>query len=286
MAAPAAVTPSATPTLHLGGVDELGERLRLELERCGRSGVPTSFLAVQLTDWTDASEDGLEFADRFVREHFTSGMRPSDNVYRFGYPGCYVLILAGTGVRGAEVVRERFARRVEYAAEKSVGTIDMFVDGPDADAPDLMSLAERVARRFRDQSKLALEGDCPVSVPPRGHPGSVSQLVARLPAEVSLAVRNDFALHVVAIRAEIHSAAIVGLLPRHLTEVGARLLRATDGVYAVAPDCAAIVMPSTGGEEAAMLAHRLVLEEQEQLRGSKPEEIIATILEQVVVPIE
>ena len=29
--------------------------------------------------------------DRFVAEHFTTGLRPSDNIFRFGYPGCYLL---------------------------------------------------------------------------------------------------------------------------------------------------------------------------------------------------
>ena len=35
-----------------------------------------------------------------------------------------------------------------------------------------------------------------------------------------------------------------------------------------------------------VLAHRLILEEQEQLRGSKPEQKITEILEQVAVPLE
>ena len=76
--------------------------------------------------------------------------------------------------------------------------------------------------------------------------------------EVSLAVRNDFELHVVGFRTGVRDRGVGETLARHLSEVGARLLRATDGVYIAEPGCTAIVMPSTGGEEAATLAHRIV----------------------------
>jgi len=250
--------PGTAGGARLGTVEELGERLRTELERCARYGVPASFLATQLTGWTDTTRDGLAAADRFVAEHFTTGLRPSDNIYRFGYPGCYLLVLAGTDVRGAEAVRARLLRRIEYAASQAVGPVEIFATGPDADAPDLLSLAERVASRFRAQAQLPFEGACPIDVPERGEPGTFAELERRLRMEVSLAVRNDFPFAVTAFRTAHRDVATGVTLARHLAEVGARLLRATDGVYLAAEDCTAIVMPNTGGEEAATLAHRLV----------------------------
>ncbi|MHC4955128.1 MAG: nucleotidyl cyclase domain-containing protein [Planctomycetota bacterium] len=253
-----APAPTSAGSLWLGSSDELGERLRLELERCARYGVPTSFLAIHLPDMTDTTREGIEAADRFVAAHFTSGLRPSDNVYRFGYPGCYLLVLAGTGLAGAEVVRGRVLRSVQYAASNTVGRIEMFASGPDADAPDLLSLVDRVAARFRDGTSLALEGGCPVRVPQVVREGSPTDLVRRLRIETSLASRFGFDVNVVAIRATETRPGATASLARHLVEASATMLRATDGIYHVASDCIAVVMPSTRADEAATLAHRLV----------------------------
>ncbi|MHC4847129.1 MAG: hypothetical protein ACYTEG_01595 [Planctomycetota bacterium] len=246
------------PAMPLGTVEELGDRLRLELERCARYGVPTSFLAIQLSSWSDATRDGRAAADRFVAEQFTTGLRPSDNIYRFGYPGCYLLVLAGTDSAGAEVVRSRLLRRVEFVAAQAVGPVDIFATGPDADAPDLVSLADRVAQRFRAQSQLPLEGACPIQVPERGEPGTRAELLLRLRMEVSLAARRESDLHVVGFRTNVRDVAVGVTLARHLSEVGARLLRATDGVYLASENCTAVVMPVTGAEEAETLARRIV----------------------------
>jgi GAF domain-containing protein len=246
------------PSLQLGTVGELGDRLRLELERCARYGIATSFLAIQLTQWSDASREGRLAADRFAAEQFTGGLRPSDNLYRFGYPGCYLLVLAGTDAEGAGIVRDRLLRRVEFAATRAIGPVDIFATGPDADAPDLVSLAERVATRFRSQATLPLEGGCPIDVPDRGEPGTRAELLTRLRMEVSLAVRNKTPLQVVGFRTNARDVVVSVTLARHLSEVGTRLLRATDGVYLAQQGRAAIVMPVTGADEARALANRLV----------------------------
>ena len=245
-------------SLWLGTADDLGARLRLELERCARYGVPTSFLAIQLSALTDTTAEGIETADRFVAAHFTTGLRPSDNVYRFGYPGCYLLVLAGTAVSGAEIVRQRLMRRVDYAAAETIGPVEMFSTGPDAGAPDLVSLVERVASRLRTTSALALKGACPVQVPTSVDAGSSAELVHRMRLEVGLALRYGFDFNVIAIGTGSDSLGAIETLARHLAEAGARLLRLTDGIYRISRNRIAVVMPSTGSEEAAALAHRLV----------------------------
>jgi len=245
-------------SLWLGTADDLGERLRLELERCARYGVPTSFLAIQLSALTDTTAEGIEVADRFVAAHFTTGLRPSDNVYRFGYPGCYLLVLAGTAVSGAEIVRQRLLRRVDYAAAETIGPVEMFTTGPDAEAPDLVSLVERVAGRLRATSALALKGACPVKVPTSIDTGSSAALVHRMRLEVGLALRYGFDFNAIAIGTGSDSLGAIETLARHLAEAGARLLRLTDGIYRISRNRIAVVMPSTGSEEAAALAHRLV----------------------------
>ncbi|MHC4547832.1 MAG: GAF domain-containing protein [Planctomycetota bacterium] len=243
--------------VFLGTPEQLGKRLRLELARCSRYGVPTSFLTVQATQWRDATSEGIEAVDGFVLTHFTSGLRPSDSLYRFGYPGCYLLVLAGTTVQGAEVVRKRLLRRVEYTPGNRVGTIEITATGPDAEAPDLISLAERVAARFRRFSPLALEGRCPIEVPDRLEVGDVTTFLHRLKMETSLAVRNGFDLHVAGITADRQDESNVGLLARHVLEAGAQTLRPTDGVYTIGPYQCAIVLPCTSGEEAATVVHRI-----------------------------
>jgi len=250
--------PAMSGSLWLGSSDDLGERLRLELERCARYGVPTSFLAIQFTSLTDTTTEGTEKTDRFVASNFTTGLRPSDNVYRFGYPGCYLLVLAGTPLSGAQVVRNRLLRRVDYAAARSIGKVDIFASGPDADAPDLVSLVERVSQRLRSGSALPLEGACPVKVPQRVETGSSTQLVQRMRTEVGLSQRYGFDFNVIAIGTSSNSPGVIKTLARHLAEAGGRLLRQTDGIYRISRQRIAVVMPSTSSEEAAALAHRLV----------------------------
>lgn len=248
--------------MWMGSLDDLGERLRLELERCSRYGVPASFLAIQAAEWKDTSREGVDVVDRYVLSHFTGGLRPSDSLYRFGYPGCYLLVLAGTTVEGAEAVRARLRRRLEYSSRKEVGRIDVFATGPDAEAPDLLSLAGRVAKRFREQSALPLEGKCPVQLPRETRIGNIDAFLRRLRMEASLAARNGFDLHVVGISADVggddDARAARDVLARHLREVGDRVLRSTDGVYSIGPGHCAVVLPSTADEDAALVAHRLV----------------------------
>jgi hypothetical protein len=252
-----AMAPNAE--MALGSPEELGARMRLELERCARYGVPTSLLTIHAVEWTDATPEGLDNLDRFVLTHFTSGLRPSDSLYHFGYPGCYLLVLAGTSTDGAEVVRNRMIRRLDYAPSRTVGEIEIKTSGPDAEAPDLGSLVERVAGELRESSPLPLEGRCPVRVPERPEPGEILEFVRRIKMETSLAVRNGFDLHVVGVQADLDDRDLApGLLARHVNEIGLEILRPTDGIYTIGPRHCAVILPCTDGEAAAMVAHRIV----------------------------
>lgn len=242
--------------LWLGTVAELGKRLRVELARSSRYGVPTSFLTVQATDWKDATREGIDALDRFILMHFTTGLRPSDGIYRFGYPGAYLLVLAGTSLKGAEVVRTRLERRVAYTPSP-FGAVEIVATGPDTEAPDLMSLIARCARNFRERSRLPLEARCPVTVPERLEAEDLNAFLRRLKMETSLAVRNGIDLHVVGISAEASEHAGPGILARHVVEVGEQTLRPTDGVYMIGQYQCAVILPCTNGEEAATVAHRL-----------------------------
>ncbi len=256
-AAPAALSVGQQRGAFLGTPEELGKRLRLELARCSRYGVPTSFLTIQATEWKDATTEGIEKVDRYVLDTFTSGLRPSDALYRFGYPGCYLLMLAGTTVQGAEVVRTRLMRRIEYSTSLPVGMIDIAATGPDVEAPDLISLADRVSARFRRFSSLPLEGRCPIDVPDRVEVGDVAAFMRRLRLETSLAIRNGFDLYVAGISADRREDVHTGLLARHVLQAGAQTLRPTDGVYTIGPYHCAIILPCTNGEEAATVIHRV-----------------------------
>ncbi|MFI5402121.1 MAG: hypothetical protein ACHQ1G_04225, partial [Planctomycetota bacterium] len=242
--------------LWLGSVSDLGRRLRIELARCSRYGVPTSFLTIQATEWKDATREGIDALDRFMLMHFTTGLRPSDGIYRFGYPGAYLLVLAGTALKGAEVVRTRLERRISYTPSQ-VGAIEILATGPDAEAPDLESLVARVAKGFRDRSKLPLDARCPVVIAERIDAEDLNAFLRRLKMETGLAVRNGLDLHVVGISAEASEKAGPGILARHVVEVGEQTLRPTDGVYMIGQYQCSIILPCTNGEEAATVAHRL-----------------------------
>ncbi len=242
--------------LWLGTVGDLGKRLRIELARCSRYGVATSFLTIQATEWKDATREGIDALDRFILMHFTTGLRPSDGIYRFGYPGAYLLVLAGTAREGAEVVRTRLERRISYTPSP-VGAIEILATGPDAEAPDLVTLVERVAKGFRDRSRLPLDARCPVAIAERLDAEDLNAFLRRLKMETSLAVRNGFDLHVVGISAEASEKAGPGILARHVVEVGEQTLRPTDGVYMIGQYQCSIILPCTSGEEAATVAHRL-----------------------------
>ncbi|MGQ0613480.1 MAG: hypothetical protein ACT4PV_07080 [Planctomycetaceae bacterium] len=246
------------PEAYLGTVDELGDRLRLEIERCARYGVPTSFLAIQAAEWRDSSREGLWAVDRYVLTHFSGGLRPSDTIYRFGYPGCYLLVLAGTNLAGAEVVRTRMLRRVEFSPVTQLGRVEIFATGPDTEAPDLVSLASRVAERFRAAAALPLEGVCPVRVPESAKVGGIDAFLRRVKMEISLAVRNGFDLHVLGITAEVRGEAGPDMIARHVRDAGAAVLRQTDGIFAIAPHQCVVLLPSTAGEYAAEIGNRLV----------------------------
>jgi len=263
--------------LWLGTVGELGRRLRIELARCSRYGVPTSFLTIQATEWKDATREGIDALDRFILLHFTTGLRPSDGIYRFGYPGTYLLVLAGTTREGAEVVRTRLERRISYTPSP-VGAIEILATGPDAEAPDLVSLVSRVAQGFRDRSKLPLDARCPVAIAERIEAEDLNAFLRRLKMETSLAVRNGFDLHVVGISAEASEKAGPGILARHVVEVGEQTLRPTDGVYMIGQYQCSIILPCTNGEEAATVAHRLAT----LVRGRDPKAPYGQIETQVL----
>ncbi|MCZ6788118.1 MAG: hypothetical protein O7E54_13235, partial [Planctomycetota bacterium] len=244
--------------LRLGAVEELGSRLRLEYERCARYGVPTSILALHAIEWTDTSREGDAAIDRYMLSHFTGGMRPGDGLYRFGYPGCYVVVLAGTPLEGAEVVRGRLLRRIEYSPVSTAGRVEIYATGPDVEAPDLMTLIERIARQFRRSSPLPLDATCPVPIPGFAPVGNLDAFLRRLRLETSLAARNSFDLHVVGIAATNQEAADGELLAGHIDQIGESVLRPSDGAYRIGPNQCAIILPNTDAEASALVVHRIV----------------------------
>jgi len=245
--------------LWLGDVDELGERLRLDYERATRYGVPTSLVLIQAVEWNELDPDALRQLDRFVLTHFTGGLRPSDGLYRFGYPGCWVLVLTGTAVDGAGVVRERLVRLVEAAREHGdVGAFEVSVTAPDAGAPDLPSLLARMTKQFRRRSALHLDAEGPVVIPDRLRAGDVEDFLRRLRVEIALALRSGLELHVLGIFPEKRSADAAMGVARHVVEIADDSLRRSDGVYAIGSFGAAIVLPGTGDEAARRLGERVL----------------------------
>lgn len=240
----------------LGGVDDLGARLRLEDARCGRHGIHTSMIAVQALEF-DSDDAGIRARlDDLFRKLFEHDLRFSDYLYSFGYLGCYVVVLAGTNADGAEIVRQRLARRLQGLVAEGVGRVQVRCFAPTEDVPRLAELLDAIAEHFRAGSSVPLQRECPVRIPAQPPLGNLIDFELRMRLEILLARRYRKDLSIVDIRAGDAPGSGATVL-RHLTDGSVTMLRATDGLYQINEHRCAVVLPATGCDFAFLLWQRM-----------------------------
>ncbi|MDJ0973480.1 MAG: hypothetical protein QNJ98_03405 [Planctomycetota bacterium] len=232
------------------GEADLSERLRVEFDRTTRYGTPLSVAIVQVAGWryrSTAARDELERA----LVHELSPVLEDRELYRFGHPGCYVLVMSGVdaGYDGADLKLEGETR------PDTTLRIESRLLGVDSEAPDLHSFIERMDAHFREHAAQPFEDDVPLLVPPLGELGDLDGLLRRLRVEARVAQETGAPCHL----AIFHGVSPDGGRP---WPTGARQaleqLRPSDGLYWFDPDSLVLLMPNTDRDSADVAAARVL----------------------------
>lgn len=244
----------------LGSVEDLEERLLCERERARRQGLPTALIAIQAEKFADPTPLAQAELDEYCRKHLSRGLRPSDRLYRFGYPGCYVLVLAGTRPQGAEVVRRRILAATEAGEQckrKPFGNIVARSLAIDSTTADLGHVVQKLAVYFRERSAFRLPEECPVRVAPPRRLGDRSGLKDRIAIETSIGIRHGVELHVLDVQSVSRPKTEEESLGRHVLQVAGSVLRDGDGLYQTDLGRVAVVLPGCDADNAFEVARRL-----------------------------
>jgi len=257
----------------LGTATALGDRVRIEDARCSRQGLITSLLAFQAVDLLDDSEGAFAQLDDFVLENFSRDLRPSDSMYRFGYPGCYLIVLPGANRDDADVVRRRLVQRTKHVVSTIVRRMEVTIFTPTSHAPDLASLITVVTDHFRERSPVLLTKTAPCVINDEMTAGTATEFLQRIKYEWSIALRHGTDLFVLDIKDEAGRVESGEILARHIEQISRHLLRRTDTVYRTGRGLCSIVLPGSTSEGAFSTLERLV----EALESRIPKEIIRDI---------
>lgn len=243
----AAIASFATPIERsLGTPTELGERLRVETERFVRHAVPFSVIGIR-TRSADAAR-----AKTTLLDLFGEGLRATDGIYAFGYPGCFVVCLAATSLAAGEAPLLRLQEIANRArATGDLGELDVFLTAPAEGAPDAAAFVKSLAKRLNPAPMHDERTPCPVD--PRHALGDAAACERRLEIETRLAQRLATELSVVEIQAE----GCGELLDRERIDPELpSLVRRADGVYTVGAGHLLVVLPETDEPEAHLIARR------------------------------
>ena len=268
----AALADLANSAPSLGSPQDLGERMFIEDERCSRLGIASSLLTLQMTEFRPSGQASMNQLDDYVQENFSTGLRLSDGFFRFGYPGCYVMILVGARGDDAEIVRTRMQRRLGFLVKPETGKIEITTFCPDDESPDLARMLPRIVDYFREHSPIPLQPRCPVPIQRTTVLGTLEDFVQRLRYEVSLAQRYDKDLQILDFKTTGDRGDSGQMVARHLEHIAETWLRGTDGIYVVGSNRCAVVLPGSNTEHASRVIERIT----ESLRERIPEERVGS----------
>lgn len=260
-------------TKRIGSKSELAERVRLEDARQQRYGVPSALVSIRLLDlrvMLAGEATGLETRLLHV---LTTTCRRTDDVFRFGFAGCYALVVTGT--RGSSVADIVTRLRDRFAAfeGKDFGPVDVQLVEATPESPTVRAQLELAAERFRESSPMPLAPGCPVKTTRLPPVGDAAALGWRLRLEAALAERLESELYLIDFRREGPGLGVGPMIARHLAlGFGARL-RQTDGIFVLNAGRCVVVLPHTGCLDAAIVWSRL----DEALRSTLPAEQYAGV---------
>lgn len=240
----------------LGSARDLGIQISIEDDRCSRLGLPTSVIALQAESLLGSGADQIASLDEHILASLGANLRDTDTVHRFGYPGCYCIVLAGTPLPGAQILTERIQKWLRYTSGDELGAFHVQVFTPDEEAPDLRSMLQRIAAHFRKRSPVPLSGSCPVTTPKHLPMGSLREFSRRVRLEMGLAMRNRYELYLIYLHVDESENLQLSAFPGHVERYCQESLRGTDGVYQLREDRYVAVLP--GGSSAFTCAAAMV----------------------------
>jgi hypothetical protein len=183
--------------------------------------------------------------DRVLLETLSRDLRLTDDFYRFGFPGYYVLVLAGTPRSGAHVVRERMARKIAGLNNAVVGRVDIDVFAPDAEQASLEALLPTIARHYYAEREIPDDPRCPVPVPDQIRHGSTVDFANRLRIELGIALRCGQEISILDFRSSETEYEAGHMVARYLNNLPSSVLRGTDGVYVLDRDRCVVLLAGT-----------------------------------------
>lgn len=243
------------PRPWIGTPQALALRLRQEDVRAERLGMPSSLLSLQAV--MVAVPDELELAklDQFLATSLLHGLlRESDALYRFGAPGCYVVVLPATSANDAETARRRISRRLNLERFGGVQLFELATFGVDARHPGLSDCAPAIAAQFhkavdRPIASFAIET-------PKPGIGDAQAFARHLRLELHLAIRHRTELYLVELRlGEARAVTEVGL-DALVGQIGLRLLSPADSAYRLAPGRYVLLLPGIDNEAVFLIAQQ------------------------------
>ena len=255
----AVVRPESALVLHhrLGSPEALVRRVEREYARCERHALNVALVGVQFALEGERAETLGERLDAAVVELLARGLRASDGLHGFGFPGCYVFVLAGTDLRGAAALRARLDAGA-LAVERRLGVVGRtVVVGPEQGDVSARLALEALAARFRAGTRRPL-GVVDRSPLDPSRVGGVQELVERIACEASLRARFGlpFQLLEITLRGE-PGASTSGRMPFELSRAVQRSLRGSAEAFEVGFGRYQLLIPGLAARIAGSVQERL-----------------------------
>jgi hypothetical protein len=245
------------PERVLGSTAELGAHILLEAERVNRYGGATSCALIHAPRLPAGARSARDELEMLLKRDLARELRDVDQLYRFGYPGCYVALLSQCDERGGRSVLQRWRDRLDDGRDACIGGLRFAIEALDAKAPDAQSLLDRLEERFQEQSLVPLPPESPVQLPVEVPLGRKTEFYRRLRVELGLALRHGHSTHLVLLTGSRDGADEGTLLAKNVRTVANDVLRKSDSVFALEPNRCAVLLPCTDREQAGRVHERL-----------------------------
>ncbi|MFK7739478.1 MAG: GAF domain-containing protein [Planctomycetota bacterium] len=257
----------------IGTAEQLSERLYLEDARRTRYGVETVLVAVRLHDASSSREDEVESLEATATRVLGAAIRQTDDAYRFGFAGSYMLVMTGCQTSHGQAVSDRLKARFDALVDDSLGNVEMRVFSVGDVYPKLADTLPDVARFFFAEPGSNDPIRCPVPDPHPQRRGTAKDFVRRLRLEVELARRREWDLNIIEYRSSDRGISVAPILARHLWNNVGENLRVTDGIYVLGSDRCIVMLPCTSCLDATRIWQRL----KEDLAASMPGELFQNV---------
>ncbi|MCA8950229.1 MAG: DUF4118 domain-containing protein [Planctomycetes bacterium] len=255
-------------TKQIGSLVHLAERIHLEDARRKRYGVETELIAIRLLDMRVTMEDYIEALETRLLHVLNTTVRLTDDVFTFGFAGCYILLLTGCKPEHSTALVNRLEERFAACEGPDFGPVEVRHFATTTEAPTLADLLLPVTEHFCGTSPIPLAQQCPVPEPRAQRGGNAEGFARRLRLETDLAQRLGAELNMIDFRRDGPGFGVGAMIARHLWNCVGTLLRVTDGIYVVNPNRCVVLLPFTSCLDASMIWSRL----DETLRSTLPED--------------